>query len=255
MAGRLAGKVGIITGAARGQGASEAWLFASEGAQLLISDVLEESLGELTEKMRAAGHEGDGMTLDVRLESDWQSAVDVAEERFGRVDFLVNNAGILDPAGVEEATSESWNRVIAVNQTGVWLGMKSVVPALRRAGRGSSILNVSSIYGLVGSGAAAAYHATKGAVRILSKTAAIEFAPDGIRVNSIHPGYIDTEMIRAAAPEEVQAQLGSMIGENVPLGRIGTADDIAAGALYLVSDEASYVTGAELVIDGGYTAR
>ena len=254
MAGRLAGKVGIISGAARGQGASEAWLFASEGARLLISDVLEDPLRELAEKMAAAGHEVENLGLDVTAEGDWQNAVDTAERRFGRVDFLINNAGILDPAGVEETTSESWDRVIAVNQTGVWLGMKAVIPALRRAGRGS-ILNVSSIYGLVGSGGAAAYHATKGAVRLLSKTAAIQYAPDGIRVNSIHPGYIDTEMIRSAAPEEMQAQLGDMIGENVPLGRIGTAEDIAAGALYLVSDEASYVTGAELVIDGGYTAR
>ena len=254
MAGRLAGKIGIITGAARGQGAAEAWLFASEGAQLLVSDVMEEPLRELAAKMTGAGHRVESLRLDVAVENEWQVAVDVAEQRFGRVDFLINNAGILDPAGIEDTTRESWDRVLAVNQTGVWLGMKAVLPALKRAG-GGSILNVSSIYGLVGSGGAAAYHATKGAVRLLTKTAAIEYAPDGIRVNSIHPGYIDTEMIRSAAPEEVQAQLGGMIGENVPLGRIGTAEDIAAGALYLVSDEASYVTGAELVIDGGYTAR
>lgn len=254
MAGRLAGKVGIITGAARGQGASEAWLFASEGARLLVSDILSEPLGELAEKMKAEGHEVESQRLDVTVEADWLATIEAAEARFGQIDFLINNAGILDPAGVEDTTCESWDRVIAVNQTGVWLGMKSVVPALKRSGKGS-ILNVSSIYGLVGSGGAAAYHASKGAVRLLSKTAAIEYAPFEIRVNSIHPGYIDTEMIRSAVPEEMQSELGGMIGQNVPLGRIGTSEDIAAGALYLVSDEASYVTGAELVIDGGYTAR
>lgn len=254
MAGRLAGKAGIITGAARGQGAAEARLFAAEGADLLISDVLEEPLGELAQKLRGEGHVIESRKLDVTMESQWQDVAGAAEERFGRVDFLINNAGILDPAGIEGTTHESWDRVLAVNQTGVWFGMKAVLPALKRAGSGS-ILNVSSIYGLVGSGGAAAYHATKGAVRLLTKTAAIEYAPNRIRVNSIHPGYIDTKMIRSAVPEEVRAQLGGMIGENIPLGRIGTPEDIAAGALYLTSDDASYVTGAELVIDGGYTAR
>lgn len=254
MAGRLAGKSGIITGAARGQGAAEALMFAAEGAQLLVADILDESLGEVVEKLRTAGHKVAGRKLDVTQEDQWLEVVNDAEQQFGKIDFLINNAGILDTAGIEDTTRESWDRVLAVNQTGVWLGMKAVLPALKRTG-GGSILNVSSIYGLVGSGGAAAYHATKGAVRLLSKTAAIEYAPEGIRVNSIHPGYIDTPMIRSGVPEEMQEQLGGMIAENVPLGRVGVPDDIAAGALYLTSDEASYITGAELVIDGGYTAR
>lgn len=254
MARRLEGKVGLITGAARGQGAAEAVLFAREGARLLVSDVVEEPLAKLAEEISSGGHEIISARLDVRDESDWSSAATACEDRFGQIDFLINNAGILETAGIEATTREVWDRVIAINQTGVWLGMRAVLPALRRAG-GGSIVNISSIYGIVGSGAAAAYHGTKGAVRLLTKTAALEYAPDGIRINSIHPGFIDTEMLRKAVPEEVREQMAPMISETVPLGRMGISEDIAYGALYLVSDESSYMTGSELVIDGGVTAR
>ena len=197
MAGRLEGKVGLITGAARGQGAAEAALFAREGARLLITDILVEPLGKLAEEIASGGGEVVAQRLDVQEEEQWSEAARLAENRFGRIDFLINNAGIADSAGVEDTTRERWDQIIAINQTGVWLGMRAVLPAMRRAG-GGSIINISSIYGLIGSGTSVAYHGTKGAVRLLTKTAAIEYAAEGIRINSIHPGFIDTEMVRDA---------------------------------------------------------
>lgn len=254
MTGRIDGKVVIISGAARGQGAAEARLFAREGARLVLGDVLEEPLGKLSAELESGGTEVLARVHDVTEEPAWMELVAAAEARFGRVDALVNNAGIVAPAGIEDTTRELWDRVVAVNQTGTWLGMKAAVPALRRA-EGGSIVNVSSIYGLIGSGGSAAYHGTKGAVRLLTKTAALEYASVGIRVNSIHPGYIDTPMLREAAPSVPEDQVAALGAGAVPLGRLGVADDIAWGALYLVSDESSYVTGSELVIDGGVTAR
>lgn len=254
MAGRLEGKVGLITGAARGQGAAEAELFVREGARLVITDVLEEPLAKLAAELSSGGYEVEARRLDVQEEDQWSEAVERVESRFGRLDILINNAGIADPAGVEATSRERWDQIIAVNQTGVWLGMKAAVPAMRRAG-GGSIINISSIYGIVGSGTSAAYHGTKGAVRLLSKTAAIEFAGDAIRVNSIHPGFIDTDMVREAVPEEMKDQIEPLIATTVPLARMGVSLDIAYGALYLASNESVYVTGSELVIDGGVTAR
>jgi len=243
----------MITGAARGMGATEARLFAREGARLVLGDVLDEPLAKLASELEGAGHEVLAQRHDVTRESEWNAFVAAAEARFGRLDVLVNNAGILDIAGVEETSCEIWNRVIAVNQTGVWLGMKAVVPVMRRAG-GGSIVNKSSIFGIVVSGASAAYHATKGAVRLLTKTAALQYAPEAIRVNSVHPGYIDTPMVREAMPE-VGELSDELIALQVSLGRMGLPEDIARGVLYLASDESSYVTGAELVSDGGVTAR
>jgi NAD(P)-dependent dehydrogenase (short-subunit alcohol dehydrogenase family) len=254
MGGRLDGKVAVITGAARGQGAAEARLFAREGARLVLGDILDEPLRKLAEELGAAGHAVLARRHDVTLEEDWEAALAEGVDRFGQIDVLINNAGIADPAGVEEVTREIWDRVIAVNQTGVWLGMKAVIPAMRRAG-GGSIINISSIFGLVGSGACAAYHSTKGAVRLLTKTAALQYAPEGIRVNSIHPGFIDTPMIQDAAPPEIAEHADQVVAAMTPLGRMGTSEEIAYGALYLASDESSFVTGAELVIDGGVTAR
>jgi NAD(P)-dependent dehydrogenase (short-subunit alcohol dehydrogenase family) len=254
MGGRLDGKVAVITGAARGQGAAEARLFAREGARLVLGDVLDEPLRKLAEELGAAGHAVLARRHDVTLEEDWDAALAEGVDRFGQIDVLINNAGIADPAGIEEVTREIWDRVIAVNQTGVWLGMKAVIPAMRRAG-GGSIINISSIFGLVGSGACAAYHSTKGAVRLLTKTAALQYAPEGIRVNSIHPGFIDTPMIQDAAPPEIAEHADQVVAAMTPLGRMGTSEEIAYGALYLASDESSFVTGAELVIDGGVTAR
>lgn len=254
MAGRLEGKVALISGAARGQGAAEARLFAREGARLALGDVLEEPLAKLMAELESGGHEVIARKHDVTSEEEWRNLVADAESRFGRLDVVVNNAGIVDASGIEATTRDVWERVVAVNQTGTWLGMKCAAPSLRRSGAGS-IVNVSSIFGLIGSGGSAAYHGTKGAVRLLTKTAALEYASDGIRVNSVHPGYIDTPMLRDAAGDFTAEQIETVVAGAVPLGRLGVAEDIAAGALYLASDESSYVTGSELVIDGGVTAR
>jgi len=252
MSGRLNGKVALITGSARGMGASIARLFAEEGARVVLSDILEAPLKALELELSGRGYEVLAQRHDVIDEASWEQIVQATETRFGRLDVLVNNAGVLDTAGVEASSLEAWERVVAVNQTGVWLGMKVAIPALRRSG-GGSIVNTSSIYGLVGSGGSAAYHASKGAVRLLTKTAALEYAPDGIRVNSVHPGYVNTPMIEQALPEANVSML-KLLGEQVPLGRLAEPEDIARGVLYLASDESSYVTGSELVIDGGVTA-
>ena len=250
MAGRLAGKVALISGGARGQGEAEAQLFAKEGAKVVLGDILIEAGQKVAADINAQGGQATFVRLDVTQEVDWQQAVDTTVRTYGKLTILVNNAGIFRTEGVEATSLELWNQVIAVNQTGVWLGMKYAIPALRKAG-GGSIVNISSGAGIIGSGFAAAYHGTKGAVRILTKTAAIEYAKEGIRINSVHPGVVDTEMIRGAMNQEgMQA-----VTRAHPLGRMGTAEDIAYGVLYLASDEASFVTGAELVIDGGYTAQ
>ena len=250
MAERLAGKVALISGGARGQGEAEARLFAKEGAKVVLGDILSEAGQKVAADINAQGGHATFVRLDVTQEADWQQAVDTTVRTYGKLNFLVNNAGIFRTEGVEATSLALWNQVIAVNQTGVWLGMKYAIPALRKAG-GGSIVNISSGAGIIGSGFAAAYHGTKGAVRILTKTAAIEYAKEGIRINSVHPGVVDTEMIRGSMNQEgMQA-----VTRAHPLGRMGTAEDIAYGVLYLASDEASFVTGAELVIDGGYTAQ
>ncbi len=250
MAERLAGKVALISGGARGQGEAEARLFAKEGAKVVLGDILSEAGQKVAADINAQGGQATFVRLDVTQEVDWQQAVDTTVRTYGKLTILVNNAGIFRTEGVEATSLALWNQVIAVNQTGVWLGMKYAIPALRQAG-GGSIVNISSGAGIIGSGFAAAYHGTKGAVRILTKTAAIEYAKEGIRINSVHPGVVDTEMIRGTMNQEgMQA-----VTRAHPLGRMGTAEDIAYGVLYLASDEASFVTGAELIIDGGYTAQ
>ncbi len=249
MADRLRGKVALISGGARGQGAAEARLFTAEGAQVVVGDVLDEVGAQLSDEINAVrSGAARYVHLNVTLAADWQQSVATAERVFGGLDILVNNAGIFSMNGVEGTTEEEWDRVVLVNQKGVWLGMKTAVPALRRRG-GGSIINVSSIYGLIGSGAATAYQGTKGAVRLLSKTAAVEYGAERIRVNSIHPGIIDTPMI-GPFPQEMRAGIAAM----TPMKREGTPEEVAWAVLFLASDEASYVTGAELVVDGGYTA-
>ncbi len=250
MAGRLAGKVALISGGARGQGEAEGRLFAQEGAKVVLGDILVELGQKVAADITAQGGQATFVKLDVTQEADWRQAVDTAAKNYGKLDILINNAGIFRTEGVEATSLELWNQVIAVNQTGVWLGMKYAVPAMRQAG-GGSIVNISSGAGIIGSGFAAAYHGTKGAVRILTKTAAVEYAKENIRINSVHPGVVDTEMIRGTLNQE--GMQGTIRAH--PLGRMGTAEDIAYAVLYLASDEASYVTGAELVIDGGYTAQ
>ena len=249
MAGRLAGKVGLVTGAARGMGEAEARLFAGEGAKVILADVLDADGRRVVDDInRTQPGSAIYAHLDVTKASDWASAVALAERSFGGLHVLVNNAGILSMAGVEESTEAEWQRVVDVNQKGVWLGMKAAAPAMRRAG-GGSMVNISSIYGLIGSGGAAAYHGTKGAIRILSKTAAAEFAPANIRVNSVHPGLITTPMVEAVADAFRQTIVSAGC-----IKREGRPEEVAYGVLFLASDEASYVTGSELVIDGGYTA-
>jgi len=249
MANRLVGKVALITGAARGMGAAEALLFAREGAHVVVADVLDAEGRQVTDEInRSHANHAVYVHLDVTKSAEWVSAVALGVQKFGRLDILVNNAGILSLAGVEATTEPEWQRVIDVNQKGVWLGMKTVAPAMRQSG-GGSIINISSIYGLIGSGGSAAYHATKGAIRILSKTAAAEFAPANIRVNSVHPGLITTPMVEPISPEFHQKIVSAGC-----IKREGRPEEVAYGVLFLASEEASYVTGSELVIDGGYTA-
>ena len=251
MAGRLAGKVALISGAARGMGVAEADIFAREGAAVVLGDVLDAELEETAELIRGRGGRVLPLRLDVTQESDWESIVTAAGSEFGRLDVLVNNAGIVHTGGVEDTTLEDWNRVVAVNQTGVWLGMRAAIPAMRRAG-GGSIVNISSIFGIIGSAGTAAYHGTKGAVRLLTKQAAVEYAPERIRVNSVHPGMIDTPMLRSGVDNPKFKGNPAMTW---PMRRVGRPEEIANGVLFLASDEASFITGAELVIDGGYTAQ
>ncbi len=245
---RLDHKVALITGAAKGMGKAEAQLFAKEGAKLIITDIDLENLNKLEKELTDAGTQVIAIKHDVSLEADWIQIAKQAQTAFGKVDILVNNAGILGSEGVEATTLEKWNKIIAVNQTGTWLGMKHIVPLMRKAGKGS-IVNIASIYALIGSGNSTAYQASKGAVRILSKTAAVEYAAENIRVNTIFPGAISTPMVDAGLSEE---DLKGLLA-TVPMKRIGESIEVAYGALFLASDESSYVTGGELVIDGGWT--
>ena len=261
---RLVGKVAIVTGGASGIGAQTARVFAQHGAKVLLTDS-NSTLGKsVAEEIATSGGTAAFAPQDVCDEALWATIVAQAEKSYGRLDILCNIAGISgrDPklniqtsvtAGprLVEQTLEQWNRVMEINATGVFLGTKAAIPAMQRVG-GGSIVNISSICGIVGSHANAAYHASKGAVRLFSKAAAIQYAPDKIRVNSVHPGFVDTPMTQPghANPDVARQRL-----EATPLGRFGTPADIAAGCLYLASDEASWVTGSELVIDGGMTAN
>ncbi|HUN58100.1 MAG TPA: glucose 1-dehydrogenase [Candidatus Binataceae bacterium] len=246
---RLKGKVALISGGARGQGASEARMFVDEGARVVIADVLDNDASALAEEInRKAGHKAAiAVHLDVTRGADWRAAVDTATREFGGLDILVNNAGILNVKGIMETSEEEWDAIVSVNQKGVWLGMKAAVPALRHRG-GGSIVNISSIYGLIGSAGSAAYHGSKGAVRLLTKAAAVQYAPDKIRVNSVHPGVIKTPMVDIFADQELAA-----IANLAPMKRAGTPEEVAWVVLFLATDEASFVTGAEYVVDGGYT--
>lgn len=247
--GRLDGKVALISGGARGQGATEAMLFVREGAKVVFGDILDETGRQVEAEIRATGGDATYVHLDVTLEADWRLAVDTAVNTYGKLDVLVNNAGILFRKSIEETTAEDFDRIMNVNMKGVFLGTKYAIPAMRRAG-GGSIINISSAAGLVGSlRGTAAYSATKGAVRLFTKSTAVQHAKDQIRCNSVHPGPVDTDMIRGDSPESRKKRL-----EHLPLGRDATSEDIAYGVLYLASDESSYVTGSELVIDGGTTA-
>ena len=248
---RLEGKVALISGGARGQGAVEAKLFASEGASVVIADILDDEGRQVEAEIAESGGNATYVHLDVTSESQWNDAVNTAVERYGKLDILVNNAGILIRAGVEDTTGEDWDRIMDINAKGVFLGTKAAIPAMREAG-GGSIINISSVAGLQGSPGSAAYSSTKGAVRILTKSTAVQYALEGIRCNSVHPGLIYTDMTKDTldTPEGERNWL-----ERVPIGRIGVSEDVAKGVMFLASDESSYMTGSELVIDGGMTAQ
>ena len=249
---RLENKVALISGGARGMGAVEARLFAAEGARVVIGDVLEEEGRQTEAAVNEAGGQCVFVRLDVTSEADWAGAVAAAVSRFGKLDILVNNAGVSTAGDIEELTVEAWERTMDINAKGVFLGTKAAIPEMRKAG-GGSIINISSGAGIAPApGTSGAYAASKGAVRIFSKSTAVQYARENIRCNSVHPGPIETPMLRSARGSG--AQLDDTI-ERVPLGRIGKPEEIAYGVLYLASDESSFVTGSELVIDGGRTAQ
>lgn len=242
--GRLDGKIALITGGARGQGKQEAERFAAEGATVYITDVLDD-VGAAT-----AAELGDQVTFlhhDVTSENDWTAVIAGITEAHGRIDILVNNAGIFSMTPALETTLDAWNQMIAINQTGVFLGIRDVGRVMCEHGSGS-IINISSIAGLAGVGRAHAYAASKWAVRGMSKSAALEFAAQGVRVNSVHPGIIDTDMLR-----EFGGNL-ERITESIPMGRTASADEVANVVLFLASDEASYCSGHEFVVDGAMKA-
>ncbi|MEI7037417.1 glucose 1-dehydrogenase [Fulvimonas yonginensis] len=254
---RLDGKVGIVTGGAVGIGAACVRRMAEEGARVATLDRQDEAGHALAAELAAQGRQVRYIHADVAAEAEVARAIGATVEAFGRLDVLVNNAGIAGPdKPTHELSEEEWDRVQAVNVKGVFFCTKHAIAHLRRAG-GGSIVNLSSIYGLVGAPDVPPYHASKGAVRLMSKTDALQYAADGIRVNSIHPGFIWTPMVEgylAGHGGDPQAQR-QQVGALHPLGHMGEPDDIAWGVVYLASDEAKFVTGSELVIDGGYTCR
>jgi len=246
--GRLDGKVAIITGGARGQGAAEARLFAAEGARVVIGDVLDAE-GELVAKEIGGGalyHHH-----DVTIEAQWTELVRTAIDEFGRLDVLVNNAGIFRLSPIESTSADDYMEIIRINQLGTFLGMKAVARPMSADG-GGSIINISSIAGLRGSDGTVAYSASKWAVRGMTKVAALEFAPLGIRVNSIHPGVIDTPMLAGLMFTDEESK--TAFGSHIPLGRVAQAEQVARLALFLASDDSDHSTGSEFVVDGGITA-
>ena len=252
--GKLDGKVALISGGARGQGAAEAETFAREGAKVVFGDVRDVEGQKVEAAIRAAGHEATYVHLDVASEADWQEAVKLTVDRYGRLDILVNNAAIVIPrVPIDERTVAEWDQVMAVNARGVFLGTKHAIRAMRRAG-GGSIVNISSVAGIGQSlHQEPAYAASKGAVRIFTKVTASQHAKDKIRCNSVHPGPVDTEMFHSAFKGDREAIEKRL--QRVPLRRMGTVPEIVSAVLYLASDEASYITGSELVVDGGALAQ
>ena len=250
--GRLKGKVAVITGGALGLGRATALRMAEEGAAVAVCDILLPEANALVDELAGRGFEACCWRLDVSREADVERVLGEVAARFGRIDILVNNAGV---AGANKPTEAEWDHVQAINVKGVFFGVKHVIPHLRRAG-GGSIINLSSIYGLVSAPDIPPYHASKGAVRMMTKTDALLYAGEKIRVNSVHPGFIWTPMVEGYL-EDLGDQAPARAGLDAlhPLGHVGEPDDIAWGCVYLASNEAKFVTGAELVIDGGYTAR
>ncbi|MDA1189237.1 MAG: glucose 1-dehydrogenase [Chloroflexi bacterium] len=258
MSNRLEGKVALITGAASGVkgetmgfGGAAAWLFAAEGAKVAVCDIKDEQGKKTVTQLREAGHEAVFISLDVTSEEQWKRAITETVKAFGKLNVLVNNAGMGYMEKVEFMTVEQWDYEMAVHAKGTFLGTKHAIPEMRKAG-GGSIVNTSSIFGFVGSPDSTAYHAGKGAARIFTKAAAIQYAKENIRVNSIHPGGVVTPMTEQMLSKR---RVREAFEAKVPMGRLGMPEEIARGMVFLASDEASYITGAELVIDGGFIAQ
>ena len=248
---RLEGKVALISGGARGMGAEEARIFAQEGAKVVIGDISEDEGKAVEAQISEAGGQALFVHLDVTQEDDWAKAVDLAVTRFGKLDVLVNNAGISSRAFTDDTGIDAWDKIMEVNSKGVFLGTRAAIPKMLEAG-GGSIINISSIMGLVGSaGGHPAYNASKGAVRIFTKAIAVRHGKDNIRVNSVHPGFMPPMASGIAYDQDQRRQ--SL--EQTPMGREGRVEEVANAVLFLASDEASYITGAELAVDGGFTAK
>lgn len=249
--GRLDGRVALVTGAASGIGEATSQRLASEGAAVVLTDLQDEAGEAVASGIRDDGGRAVFIHHDVSEEADWEAALEATRGEFGRLDILVNNAGIGDTAPIEETELEDYEKTIAVDQTGVFLGMKLAAPMLADSGHGS-VINISSIFGTTGGfGASPAYHAAKGAITTLTKNAALHWATEGIRVNSIHPGFIDTPLLEQAKGTPFE----DLMVSTTPMGRLGRPEEVAAAIAYLAGDDSSYVTGTELYVDGGYTAR
>jgi NAD(P)-dependent dehydrogenase (short-subunit alcohol dehydrogenase family) len=249
MSERLAGKVALVSGGARGLGAAHVELFAEEGAAVVFGDVLTDEGIALEAELRRRGLAVQFLRLDVTRADDWSAALDLARSEYGTLTTLVNNAAIFSPEGTEALTQERWRHVLAVNLEGQWLGMRSALPTLVTTGNGS-IINICSVYANIGSPDAIAYHASKGGVRIMTKSTALEYADRGVRVNSVNPGAIDTLFGGPSNPETDAAAISL-----VPMGRKALPREVAHASLFLASDDASYVTGTEIIVDGGWTAH
>jgi cyclopentanol dehydrogenase len=247
--GRVQGKVALVSGAASGMGAADVQLLADEGASVIAGDIDKKRLDAVVTALTDERLAVTAVELDVANPQDWESAVRTAEETYGPISILVNNAGVYLTPGVEQTDQLVWDRVIGVNQTGVFYGMRSVIPSIRRAG-GGSIINIASIHGIVGTEVGTAYHASKGAVRSLTKQAACQYGPENIRVNSIDPGIIETAIV---ADLRGQGDIDAL-AQFIPLKRFGAAHEVAKGVLFLASEDSSFITGADLVIDGGMIA-
>jgi 3(or 17)beta-hydroxysteroid dehydrogenase len=265
---RLDGKIALVSGAARGIGAETARTMAAAGAAVVIGDVLAERVRETAKEITDAGGKALPLALDVTAEASWADAVAAATKQFGKLDILVNNAGVFLGKDLMDATMEDWSRLVAINMMGVWLGTKACAPALAESGKasrhGSAIVNLASVAGLVGSQLDPLYSMTKGGVTLFTKSAALSFGRKGwrIRVNSIHPGVIETDMgaqtfasrARQAGSNDVEGARSVAMRQH-PIGRLGVAEDIARGIVFLASDDAGFMTGSALVVDGGLTAQ
>lgn len=245
---RMAGKVALISGGASGLGEAQAILYAREGAAVMIGDLQDAKGADVVARIQAEGGHAAFTRLDVTDLESWHAAVALTVATFGKLTTLVNNAGIFHPGGVQSETVQGWERMVAINQTGVFYGMKAASPELLKAGN-AAVVNISSLYGLIGSPDAISYHASKAAVRVMGKAGALEFAKKGVRVNTIFPGQIRTPILGDITPEQDAA-----IKAAIPMGEVGDPMDIAHGSLFLASNEARYITGAELWIDGGWYA-